>query len=80
MERDSIGYLKKGHNYLNPDIDIIADDTLDEEYKVKLENFLKDWFLRHINEVLGDLINLTKSKIDNQYLRALFFNSMKITV
>ena len=69
----SIGYLKKGHNYLNPDIDIIADDTLDEEYKVKLENFLKDWFLRHINEVLGDLINLTKSKIDNQYLRALVF-------
>ena len=46
---------------------------MDEEYKVKLENFLKDWFLRHINEVLGDLINLTKSKIDNQYLRALVF-------
>ena len=33
--------LKKGHNYLNPDIDIIADDTLDEEYKVKLERFFK---------------------------------------
>ena len=69
----SIGYLKKGHNYLNPDIEILADDTLDEEYKIKLENFLKDWFLRYISEVLGDLINLTKSKIDNQYLRALVF-------
>ena len=27
----------------------------------------------HINEILGDVINLTKTKIENQYLRALSF-------
>ena len=63
MERFLYWISKKGHNYLNPDIDIIADDTLDEEYKVKLENFLKDWFLRHINEVLGRLNQSNKKRL-----------------
>ncbi len=68
-----IGRLKKGHNYLNPEIEIIADEALEEETKFKLEKFLKQWFESYINEILGDLINLTKKKIENQYLRALVF-------
>ena len=68
-----IGRLKKGHNYLNPEIEIIADEALEEETKLKLEKFLKQWFESYINEILGDLINLTKKKIENQYLRALVF-------
>ena len=68
-----IGRLKKGHDYLNPEIEIIADDSIDLEVKLKLEEFLKNWFNRYIQEILGDLINLTKQKIDNQYLRALVF-------
>ncbi len=68
-----IGRLKKGHNYLNPEIEIIADEALEEETKLKLEKFLTQWFGSYINEILGDLINLTKIKIENQYLRALVF-------
>ncbi|MDC3127696.1 helicase-related protein [Candidatus Pelagibacter bacterium] len=68
-----IGRLKKGHNYLNPEIEIVADEALEEETKLKLEKFLKQWFESYINEILGDLINLTKKKVDNQYLRALVF-------
>ena len=68
-----IGRLKKGHDYLNPEIEVIADDSLELETKLKLEEFLKRWFNSHINEILGDLINLTKGKIENQYLRALVF-------
>ncbi len=68
-----IGRLKKGHNYLNPEIEIISDEALEEETKLKLEKFLKQWFESYINEILGDLINLTKKKVDNQYLRALVF-------
>ncbi len=68
-----IGRLKKGHNYLSPEIEIIADEALEEETKLKLEKFLKQWFENYINEILGDLINLTKNKVENQYLRALVF-------
>ena len=38
-----------------------------------MEKFLTQWFGSYINEILGDLINLTKIKIENQYLRALVF-------
>ena len=71
--KNPIARLKKGGDYLNPEIDIIADDSLDEVTKSKLTNFLKQWLESHINEVLGDLIKLTKYKIHNQYLRGLVF-------
>ena len=68
-----IGRLKKGHDYLNPEIEIIADESTDLDSKLKLEEFLKRWFKGYINEILGDLINLTKQEKNNQYLRALVF-------
>ncbi len=68
-----IGRLKRGHNYLSPEIEIIADEALEEETKLKFEKFLKQWFENYINNILGDLINLTKKKVANQYLRALVF-------
>ena len=68
-----IARLKKGNNYLNPEIDIIADDSLNENSKLKLTKFLNKWLSDYINEVLGDLIKLTKHNITNQYLRGLVF-------
>ena len=68
-----IAILKKGYNYLNPEIDIIADETLENETKLKLHEFLKNWLSDYIGKILGDLLDLTKKKIDNQYLRALVF-------
>jgi len=68
-----IARLKKGNDYLNPDIDIIADDSLNEDSKLKLMKFLNLWLSEYINEILGDLIKLTKHKINNQYLRGLVF-------
>ena len=72
-KNNPIAKLKKGHNYLNPEIEIIADEALELETKLKFEEFLKKWFNNYINDVLGDLINLTRQKIENQYLRALVF-------
>ena len=72
-KKNPIARLKKGNDYLNPEIDIIADDSLTEESKSKLIAFLNKWLSNHINEVLGDLIKLTKHKINNQYLRGLVF-------
>ena len=41
--------------------------------KNKLNNFLINWLQDYINEVLGDLIKLSKYDIRNQYLRGLIF-------
>ena len=72
-KNNPIAWLKKGNRYLNPEIDIIADDSLNIETKKKLITYLNKWLSNHINEVLGDLIKLTKHKIENQYLRGLVF-------
>ena len=72
-KKNPIARLKKGNDYLNPGIDIIADDSLNEESKSKLSSFLSKWLSDYVNEVLGDLIKLTNHKIDNQYLRGLVF-------
>ena len=72
-KNNPIARLKKGSNYLNPEFDIIADDSLDETSKLKLTNFLAKWLDGYINDILGDLIKLTKHKINNQYLRGLVF-------
>ena len=68
-----IARLKKGNDYLNPNIDIISDDSLNEVSKSKLILFLNKWLTNYINEILGDLTKLTKYKISNQYLRGLVF-------
>ena len=72
-KNNPIARLKKGSDYLNPEIEIIADDSLSDESKSKLIQFLKKWLTNYINEILGDLIELTKHKITNQYLRGLVF-------
>tara|TARA_B110000902_G_scaffold84796_1_gene100703 strand:- start:380 stop:2770 length:2391 start_codon:yes stop_codon:yes gene_type:complete len=72
-QNNPIAKIKKGENYLTPEIEIIADDALPADKKKELEQCLKNWTSSHVNEVLGDLINLTKIKIENQYLRALAY-------
>jgi len=68
-----VARLKKGNDYLSPEFEVIADDSLENDSKINLEQFLKNWLNQYLNETLGDLLNLTKKKIKNQYLRALFF-------
>ena len=72
-KNNPIARLKKGNDYLNPEIEIINDDSLNNESKSKLMIFLNKWLGNYIKEVLGDLISLTKHKITNQYLRGLVF-------
>jgi ATP-dependent RNA helicase SUPV3L1/SUV3 len=68
-----IAWVKKGNDYLNPEIDIIADESLNLDSKTKLILYLNKWLNNYINELLGDLVKLKKYKIDNQYLRGLVF-------
>ena len=68
-----IARLNKGNDYLSPVVDVIADDYINIESKTKLIVYLNKWLSNYINEVLGDLIKLTKHNIKNQYLRGLVF-------
>ena len=68
-----VAKIKKGENYLYPEIEIITDDAMPSDIHKKLEQFIKNWLSSYINEVLGDLISLTNIKIEDQYLRALSF-------
>ena len=68
-----IAKIKKGENYLSPELEIIADEALPLDIQKELEQFTKSWLSSHLNEILGDLISLIKVKIENQYLRALSF-------
>ena len=72
-KNNPIARLRKGNDYLNPEIDLVADDSLNAESKTKLVSFLNSWLSKYIDELLGDLIRLTKHKISNQYLRGLVF-------
>ena len=72
-KNNPIAWLKKGNSYLNPEIDIITDDSLNLESKKKLITYLGKWLSDHTKEVLGDLIKLANYKIENQYLRGLVF-------
>jgi len=68
-----IAKIQKGADYLTPEIEVIVDDALPPKERKELKQCVKDWLSSHVNEMLGDLINLTKIKIENQYLRALAY-------
>ena len=68
-----IGKIKKGKNYLTPEIEIIADDALEINERENLSSFLNNWINNLISEELRDLISLIRLKNKNQYLRALAF-------
>ena len=72
-QNNPIAKIKKGENYLTPELEIIADDALPLDEKKKLEQVLKNWMFLYIKEVLADLINLKKIEIKDQYLRALTY-------
>tara|TARA_B100000029_G_scaffold504633_1_gene583818 strand:+ start:21 stop:2489 length:2469 start_codon:yes stop_codon:yes gene_type:complete len=72
-KNNPIGKIKKGKNYLSPEIEIIADESIDSETKEDLLIFLNGWLDNYISEELNDLINLVKLENKNQYIRALAF-------
>jgi len=71
--KNPIARIKKGLNYLTPEIEIISDDALPKNSAEEFEYFLNKWLSENINLELGNLLNLTKIKMDDQYSRALIF-------
>ncbi len=68
-----IAKIKKGKDYLSPEIEIIADEALVLEKLKELKIFLNNWLKSYTFDQLSDLINLTRLENKNKYLRALAY-------
>jgi len=68
-----IAYIVKGKDYLNPKLELIVDEAIDSESKEKLKINLEKKLLLLITSELSDLVNLSKSKFKNNYVRALCY-------
>ena len=68
-----IAYISKGTNYLNPKLSLIVDESIEAETKEKLKINLEKKLYKIISTELSDLVNLSKSKFKNNYVRALCY-------
>ncbi len=69
----SIAKLSVGNDYLNPNIDLIVDDIVDQNQKHKLINFINKWIQTKISTVLKSLIDLKNLKEKNSSIKALAY-------
>ena len=68
-----IAYISPGKNYLNPKLELLVDEAIDLESKEKLKINLEKKLHSLISSELSDLVNLSKSKFKNNYVRALCY-------
>ena len=68
-----IGKLIPGKDYLNPKIELIVDDILEQNQRQKLTNYLTKWISNKINTTLKSLIDLKFLKEKNSSIKALAY-------
>tara|TARA_Y100000590_G_scaffold315230_1_gene356499 strand:- start:6490 stop:8979 length:2490 start_codon:yes stop_codon:yes gene_type:complete len=68
-----IAYLSPGKDYLNPKLKLLVDEAIDLESKKKLQVDMEKKLQSLISSELADLVNLSKSKFTNNYVRALCY-------
>ena len=69
-----IAKLIPGSDYLNPQIQLIIDDMIENDEKLKLNTYLQKWINDKINIELKSLIDLKNIKESNAELRALSYH------
>ena len=62
-----------GKDYLNPNIELMVDDILEQNHKDKLINYLEKWILDKIGTVLKSLMDLKNLKEKNSSVKALAY-------
>ncbi len=68
-----IAKLSVGNDYLNPNFELIIDDTIEQNPKQKLVVFIHKWIQTKINTVLKSLIDLKNLKEKNSSIKALAY-------
>ena len=74
-----IGMLIPGKDYLNPKIELIVDDILEQDQRQKLTNYLTKWIANKINTTLKSLIDLKFLKEKNSSIKALAYQPVSYT-
>ena len=69
----AIGRLSSGKDYLNPNLELIVDDILEQNQKQKLLNFMNKWLKNKINTVLKSLVDLKNINEKNSSTKALAY-------
>ncbi|MDC2990791.1 helicase-related protein [Candidatus Pelagibacter sp.] len=69
----AIGRLTAGKDYLNPNLELIVDDVLEQDQKRKLSDFIGKWLKNKIGTVLKSLIDLKNIKEKNPSTKALAY-------
>ena len=69
-----IAKLISGSDYLNPQINLIVDDMIENDEKSKLYNYLQKWINDKIKIELKSLLDLKNIKEKNSELRALSYH------
>ena len=69
----AIAKLSPGKTYLNPEINLIIDDMIENVEQINLLDFLKSWINEKISKDLESLINLKNIKNNNPLIRALAY-------
>ena len=72
-QKFKIGRLIPGKDYLNPKIELIVDDILEQDQRQKLTNYLTKWIGNKINTTLKSLIDLKFLKEKNSSIKALAY-------
>ena len=68
-----IARIISGKDYLEPNLELIVDDILEQNQKQKLINFIEKWLKNKINTILKSLIDLKNIKEKNSSIKALAF-------
>ena len=69
----SIAKLVSGKDYLNPDIELLVDEMIEQVQRSKLINFLEKWLKNKIFITLKSLFNLKDLKEKNPFVKALAY-------
>ncbi len=70
---DPIAKLIPGSDYLNPKIDLIIDEMIENNERNNLNDYLNQWIIKKIETELNSLIELKRIKEKNTELRALAY-------
>jgi len=68
-----IAKLITGNDYLNPNFELIIDETVEINQKQKLSDYIYKWLQIKINTVLKSLIDLKNIKENNSSIKALAY-------
>ena len=68
-----IAELKPGTNYLNPQIKLYTDDTVEEGQYIKLKLAIGNWINDQKKKYLKDLISIEKAVFKNSFARGLAY-------